>query len=98
MEKLKTSPAERLKQVIIKPIEQECLDRVFAYLIAKDPKKDEKDKEKISIMDLANVLIFLGLRPTKNQIKLMIWEVDDDLDGFVSREEFMTMYKRCISD
>ncbi len=47
---------------------------------------------------MANVLIFLGLKPTRNQIKLMIWEVDDDLDGYVSQEEFMTMYKRCISD
>ena len=25
-------------------------------------------------------------------------EVDDDLDGFVSRQEFDIMYKRCISD
>ena len=25
-------------------------------------------------------------------------EVDDDLDGFVSRAEFECMYKRCISD
>ncbi len=25
-------------------------------------------------------------------------EVDDDLDGYVSKEEFLTMYKRCISD
>ena len=32
MEKLKMSPAELLKQVVIKPIEQECLDRVFNYL------------------------------------------------------------------
>ncbi len=32
MDKLKMSPAELLKQVVIKPIEQECLDRVFAYL------------------------------------------------------------------
>ena len=24
--------------------------------------------------------------------------MDDDLDGFVSRKEFDTMYKRCISD
>ena len=28
----------------------------------------------------------------------MIWEVDDDLDGKVSRSEFDTMYKRAISD
>ena len=32
MEKLKQSPAELLKMVQIKPIEQECLDRVFTYL------------------------------------------------------------------
>lgn len=24
--------------------------------------------------------------------------MDDDLDGYVSRQEFETMYKRCISD
>jgi Ca2+-binding EF-hand superfamily protein len=24
--------------------------------------------------------------------------VDDDLDGYVSRDEYHTMYKRCISD
>ena len=28
----------------------------------------------------------------------MIWEVDDDLDGMISRQEFDTMYKRCIDD
>ena len=32
MEKLKKSPAEILKEVIIKPIEQECLNRVFDYI------------------------------------------------------------------
>jgi hypothetical protein len=32
MDKLKQSPAELLKGVQIKPIEQECLDRVFNYL------------------------------------------------------------------
>lgn len=32
MDKLKQSPAELLKKVQIKPIEQECLDRVFNYL------------------------------------------------------------------
>ena len=32
MEKLRMSPAEILKEVEIKPIEMECLDRVFQYL------------------------------------------------------------------
>jgi len=32
MEKLRMSPAEILKEVQIKPIEMECLKRVFEYL------------------------------------------------------------------
>ena len=28
----------------------------------------------------------------------MIWEIDDDLDKHVSKDEFEKMYKRCISD
>ena len=31
-------------------------------------------------------------------MNLIIWEVDDDLDGYVSKEEFQVMYKRCIDD
>eukprot|EP00347_Sterkiella_histriomuscorum_P001395 403372200 len=98
MEKLKQSPAEQLKIVQIKPIEQECLDRVFFYLIDKDNKKPEEHKRKIGEGDLMKVLNFLGQKPSKAEVKLIIWEVDDDLDGFVSKEEFQTMYKRCISD
>jgi hypothetical protein len=43
-------------------------------------------------------LVFLGEKPTKTEVELMIWEVDDDLDGFVSFKEFEKMYKRCIND
>mmetsp|Transcript_64977 Transcript_64977/g.89811 ORF Transcript_64977/g.89811 Transcript_64977/m.89811 type:complete len:172 (+) Transcript_64977:31-546(+) len=102
MDKLKMSPAERLKDVHIKPIEQECLDRVFEYLINKGPKKDKEangnHSEKIGPLDLAYTLQFLGCKPSKSDVNLIIWEVDDDLDGYVSRQEFLTMYKRCIDD
>ena len=30
--------------------------------------------------------------------ELAFQEVDDDLDGYVSKQEFETMYRRCISD
>lgn len=49
-------------------------------------------------MDLARVLQFLGCKPSKSEVNLIIWEVDDDLDGYVSKEEFLVMYKRCIDD
>ena len=98
MDKLKQSPAEILKTVEIGPVERECLDHVFEYMIKQDPKKPESEKRKIGHMDVARVLQFLGCRPSKSEVKLIIWEVDDDLDGYVSREEFLTMYKRCITD
>ena len=98
MEKLKQSPWELLKQVQIKPIEQVCLDRVFAYLIDKDQKKPAEHKAKIGPGDLTKVLTWLGCKPLKSEVNLIIWEVDDDLDGYVDKTEFLTMYKRCISD
>ena len=98
MEKLKTSPAEQLKQVDIQTIEQEELDRVFNYLCAQDKNKEEKYKDRIGSMDIARTLQFLGLRPSKAEVDLIVWEVDDDLDGYVNKQEFQTMYKRCISD
>ena len=96
MEKLKQSPAEILKTVEIQSIEQEQLNRVFEFLTTRDTTKTEK--EKISAMDIARALQFLGCKPTRAEVELIIWEVDDDLDGYVSKHEFETMYKRCISD
>ena len=29
---------------------------------------------------------------------MMIWEVDENLDGYVSEDEFEKMYKKCITD
>lgn len=35
---------------------------------------------------------------TKSEIDLMLWEVDENLDGTVDWKEFLNMYKKCISD
>ncbi len=122
MEKLKKSPAEILKEVVIKPIEQECLNRVFKYIskhlqhhnhflaskgrfrywrwlwpftyetvtvikiwiVANDfyvdKTKSAENSDKIGALDLARVLQFLGQKPSKSEVNLIIWEVDDDLD------------------
>ena len=99
MEKLKQSPAEILKGVEIQTIEQECLDRVFDFLCSRDTTKRD-NLNLISAMDIARTLQFLGCRPTRADVELIIWvsftfcpliqmvslqEVDDDLDGFVSK-------------
>ena len=103
MEKLKNSPAEILAGVEIELVEKECLNRVFNWLKSQDPKKaesvqDERKREdienKITAGDLARALKKMGSSPTKSEVADMIWEVDDDLDGMISEEEFMTIYKR----
>ena len=97
-EKLKQSPCEILKLVKISPIEQESLDRVFEWIIKQDENKPKEQQEKIGPGDILKVLNFLGLRPLKSDVEFIIWEVDDDLDGYVSKEEYLTMYKRVITD
>ena len=104
----KESPEEKLKKVEIQAVEKECLDRVFAYiskffiklvsLVKQTPSKERAFEEKISASDLMRVLNAYGEKPTKAEVELMIWEVDDDLDKHVSQYEFEKMYKRCIAD
>lgn len=87
-EKIVQSPWEVLKTQPVTSIEQDCLDRVFYYLCSQDPKKPEANKNKIGETDLMKVLTFLGLKLLKAEVKLYIWEVDDDLDEYVSKDEF----------
>ena len=67
-------------------------------MIRQDPNKKKEFQDKIGPTDLLKVLTFLGLKPLKAEVALIIWEVDEDLDGYISKEEYMTMYKRVISD
>ena len=73
MEKLKKSPAEQLKSVTIQSIEMDCLNRVFSFLSTRDTTKSEKEKEKIGAMDIAKTLQFLGCRPSRAEVELIIW-------------------------
>lgn len=97
-EKIVQSPWEVLKTQPITSIEQDCLDKVFRFLCEQDQSKKVADKEKIGPTDLMKVLTFLGLKLLRAEVALYIWEVDDDLDGFVSKDEFQIMYKRCRYD
>ena len=61
---------------------------MFNYLISQDSKKDECNKDKIGPNDLMKVLTYLGLKLLRSEVALYIWEVDDDLDGYISKDEF----------
>ena len=98
MDKLKTSPSVLLEKVVVQSIEMECLHRVFDKLSNMTQKSEKEGKGKIGPQDLMKMLTELGLKLLKSEVALYIWEVDDDLDGFINWDEYMKMYKRSISD
>jgi Ca2+-binding EF-hand superfamily protein len=55
-------------------------------------------EEKFGHNEVTKVLKHLGVPQSTADVDLIIWEVDEDLDGMVSVSEFFTMYKRCVSD
>mmetsp|Transcript_14825 Transcript_14825/g.27437 ORF Transcript_14825/g.27437 Transcript_14825/m.27437 type:complete len:191 (+) Transcript_14825:49-621(+) len=95
----KKSPDELLEEVEIQQVERERLNQVFQHFV----NKSEDNRDKISpnhfgAAEVAKVLRELNSNLSKTEVQLMVWEVDEDLDGYVSRQEFETMYKRCVSD
>eukprot|EP00921_Rhytidocystis_pertsovi_P003039 GHVQ01005064.1.p1 GENE.GHVQ01005064.1~~GHVQ01005064.1.p1 ORF type:complete len:188 (-),score=12.09 GHVQ01005064.1:478-1041(-) len=73
------------------PVELQSLRRVFQHI-------NTSNNGKLSSGELHDVLVSLGHPTNKQDIELMIWEVDDDLDQYISWDEFLVMYQRCIND
>lgn len=71
--------------------EIETLHRVFNKL-------DCKGDGKIDEQELSTYLKYLGYKPKKNEVADIIWEVDEDGDGFLVWEEFTTMFMRARED
>jgi Ca2+-binding EF-hand superfamily protein len=63
-----------------------------------EPKEKKPPKKKFSKKALRKVIRTLCHEFAKDELDNMIWEVDENLDGYVSEDEFQNMYKKCISD
>ena len=66
----------------------------------KDPEKEEEKLRHDRFGKKALRKIFKKLTGTfnKKDIELMIWEVDTNLNGYISFDEYERMYKNCIID
>ncbi|CBZ51362.1 unnamed protein product [Neospora caninum Liverpool] len=78
------------------PVELEALRRVFNWI---DSDKDGK----LSLQEISNALTSLGHKMPKvsvftQEIEVIIWELDEDLDQHISWDEFLVMYQRSIND
>ena len=63
-----------------------------------EQKEKQKPKKKFSQKALRKVIRTLCNEFAKDELDNMIWEVDENLDGYVSEREFENMYKKCITD
>ena len=91
----KKSPDELLEEVEVHQVEREALDRVFRTFLSV---ADSAGVDKFGHDDVSKILKHLGVPQSKADVELIIWEVDEDLDGAVSKQEFDIMYKRVVSD
>jgi Ca2+-binding EF-hand superfamily protein len=95
----KKSPDEIIEGVSIYQVEREALERVFSIFTSKSDNKDSlQGASRFGWKEVYQVLKELGCPMSKQDVQLMIWEVDEDLDTYVSKEEFETMFKRCVYD
>eukprot|EP00388_Colpodella_angusta_P016212 GDKJ01040173.1.p1 GENE.GDKJ01040173.1~~GDKJ01040173.1.p1 ORF type:complete len:218 (+),score=41.69 GDKJ01040173.1:31-684(+) len=77
---------------VIQPVEFDSLKVVFRHL------RGNKPTGNITSSSLMTVYNRLGHPLTKRAVDLIIWEVDENNDGEISFEEFLTMYQRNILD
>lgn len=55
-------------------------------------------KNKFSVKALRKTIRNLCDEFSKDELEQMIWDVDDNMDGYISEEEFEKMYKKSIVD
>ena len=53
---------------------------------------------KVCANDVTEMFKFLNFKATKREVDEMIWEVDENLDGFVDWNEFRLMFNRNVLD
>ena len=66
----------------------------------KDPEKEEEKlrRDRFGKKALRKMLKKLTGKFNKKDIELMVWEVDTNLNGYISFDEYERMYKNCVID
>lgn len=88
------------KPMTVVEVEEELsvVTAAIATYTAKIRKIESKGCNKISVKDIMELLKDLGNPMSKEAVREMIWEVDEDLDECVSWDEFSTCYQRSVHD
>ena len=73
---------------------ENCID------LYKDPEKEEEKlrRDRFGKKALRKILKKLTGKYNKKDVELMVWEVDTNLNGYISFDEYERMYKNCVID
>ena len=63
-----------------------------------EKKGKQQPKKKFSQKALRKVIRTLCNEFAKDELHNMIWEVDENLEGYISERRFQNMFKKCITD
>lgn len=77
---------------------EENLDKNFRSQLATGDLTADESEFCVSIKAFRKILRIIDKVPPKEELELMLWEVDDDLNREISRYEVEKMYKRCLWD
>jgi len=88
------------KPMTVVEVEEELsvVTAAIATYTAKIRKIESKGNNKISAKDITELLKDLGNPMSKEAVREMVWEVDEDLDEHVNWDEFSTCYQRSVHD
>mmetsp|Transcript_1231 Transcript_1231/g.3580 ORF Transcript_1231/g.3580 Transcript_1231/m.3580 type:complete len:250 (-) Transcript_1231:170-919(-) len=78
--------------------ELETLKREIVAIEKEIATYDSDPNRKIRSADLSECLRKLGKACTRKEVEELIWEVDENLDGFVDWDEFKLTYQRNLAD
>ena len=78
--------------------EREVIEEEIEVLQAQVDGLGAEGGKKVAPTDLSDALAKLGRHVSKKVVADMIWEVDEDLDGAVSWDEFVLLFQRNIAD
>lgn len=56
------------------------------------------ETKSFDLSDIERVLKLLDMKLSKQEMHLMVWEVDEKLDKRIRYSELLNMYKKCIMD
>ena len=89
----KQNEIERFKKII-----EDQKSGTREQQIEEEKKKEKEKLNKFGKKALRKIFKKLTSTFNKNDINLMIWEVDTNLDGYIDYNEYENMYKRCVID